>query len=103
MKHIKKYINFNNYEEEKNIFKIGDMVKLIDNNDYYYYNNYNNKWIINQYVNEIFTITKIKKCHELKTDGYHKVYRTPCDKGEYLGLFKYYWPWYPLKNFIKID
>jgi hypothetical protein len=105
LKYIKKYINFNNYEKEEtkqNEFKINDRIKPIK--DYvYFYDNGPNKWVkLRKDNKEIFIITSIKKCHEIKPDKAEQKYKTPCDKGKYLVLLKFYWRWYPLKDFKKI-
>jgi hypothetical protein len=52
---------------------------------------------------EIFSISKIKKCHEFDSDGNKIIYKTPCDKGVYVVLLNSYWPWFSLEGFKKIN
>jgi hypothetical protein len=103
MKRIKKYINFNNYEDEKEKeinFEIGDIVFPITN--VYFFDHFSSKWRISQIKSPV-KIIKIKKCHELKSDRHNVVYRIPCDKDENLVLFHSFWAWYSLKGFKKLE
>jgi hypothetical protein len=104
MKNIKRYIDFNNYEEDsiKINFKVGDKISPVSNRIYWYKDN-GKIWNIPSIIKKIYTIDKIKYCFEIKADGYGNEYKTPCDKGEILVRLHFSWPWFSLEGFEKIN